>query len=184
MAAGRKKATRKKTTRKKAARKKTARKKTTRKKAAPKKTARKKATAKKAAPKKTARAKTSRRKEVAAPAPSVPGDGGPSAESAAPAATSVQDPESVKIAASTPTRIGVVTHYFGRAGAGAICVECGELRVGDVIHIRGHTTDFYERVQRMEIDHVLVEVATPGQSVGVEISQRVREHDEVFRISG
>ena len=28
-----------------------------------------------------------------------------------------------------------------------------------------------------------VDLARPGQSVGVEITQRVREHDEVFRVS-
>jgi putative protease len=55
--------------------------------------------------------------------------------------------------------------------------------VGDTIHVRGHTTDFYQRVNRIEIDHAQVEIAKPGQSVGVEITQRVREHDEVFKVS-
>jgi hypothetical protein len=188
MAAGKKKAARKKTARKKTTPKKAARKKAARKKTAPKKAARKKAARKKTAPKKaarkkTARVKTARRKEVAAPAPSVPGDGSQSATSAAPPAASAQDPESVKVAASTPTRIGIITHYFGKVGAGVISLESGKLRVGDMIHVRGHTTDFYERVNRMEIDHVPVEIAKPGQSVGVEITQRVREHDEVFRVS-
>jgi translation elongation factor EF-1alpha len=77
----------------------------------------------------------------------------------------------------------VVTHYFGRVGAGVIAMESGELRIGDTIHVRGHTTDFYQRVNRIEIDHAPVEVARPGQSVGVEITQRVREHDEVFKVS-
>ena len=64
-----------------------------------------------------------------------------------------------------------------------ISLESGELRVGDTIHVRGHTTDFYQRISRMELDHVPVESAKPGQSVGVEITQRVREHDEVFKVS-
>jgi hypothetical protein len=168
MAAGRKKATRKKTTAKKAGRK---------------KTTRKKATAKKAARKKTARKKAARGTEEAAPATSKPSGGGEPSESAAPQAVSAQTPEAAKIAAGAPTRIGVVTHYFGRVGVGAISLESGELRVGDTIHVRGHTTDFYQRVNRIEIDHVPVEIAKPGQSVGVEITQRVREHDEVFRVS-
>ena len=64
-----------------------------------------------------------------------------------------------------------------------IALESDELRVGDTIHMRGHTTDFYQRVNRMELEHVPVEVARAGQSVAVEITQRVREHDEVFKVS-
>ena len=140
------------------------RKKTTRKKAA-----RKKATAKKAAPKKAALKKSRQGKEVAKPAASK--------------AASAETTQGAKIAAGVPIRIGVITHYFGRVGAGVISLESGELRVGDTIHVRGHTTDFYQRVNRIEIDHAPVEVARPGQSIGVEITQRVREHDEVFKVS-
>jgi len=186
MAAGRRKATRKKATakktvRKKAARKKTAAKKTTRKKATRKKTATKKAVRKKAARKKATAKKTGRGGKVAKPAAPRPSGIGKPAESAAPQGVSAT--EGAKIAASVPTRIGVITHYFGRVGAGVISLESGELRVGDTIHVRGHTTDFYQRVNRIEIDHTQVEVAKPGQSAGVEITQRVREHDEVFKVS-
>jgi hypothetical protein len=147
---------RKKTTRKKPARKKATAKKTTRKKAT-----RKKATAKKTAPKKAAAKKTGRSDK----------------------AVSAETTEGAKVAAGVPTRIGVVTHYFGRVGVGVIALDSGELRVGDTIHVRGHTTDFYQRVNRIEIDHAAVEIARPGQSVGVAITQRVREHDEVFKVS-
>jgi hypothetical protein len=176
MAAGKKKATRKKTTARKAGRKKAARKKTTRKKTARKKAARKKTTQKKTAAKKAAPKKAARGKAVAKPAKPKPVESVP-AEDAAPKS------EDAKIAAAASTRIGIVTHYFGRVGAGVIAIESGELRVGDTIHVHGHTTDFYQRVNRIEIDHAAVEVATAGQSVGVEITQRVREHDEVFKVS-
>jgi len=179
MAAGRKKATRKKTARKKAGRKKTARKKTTkkatRKKAARKKTA-KKASAKKAARKKTPAKKAARSQEVAPPATPKPSEAVEAAEAA-------PELEAAEVASSAPTRIGVITHYFGRVGAGVILIESDELRVGDTIHVRGHTTDFYQRVNRIEVDHAPVKAAGPRQSVGVEITQRVREHDEVFKIS-
>jgi len=185
---GRKKATRKKTVRKKTARKKTTakktgRKKATRKKTVRKKTARKKTTAKKTGRKKAARKKTARAKEVATPATPKPSDSGKPAESEVPQPASGEQQEGARVAAATPTRIGVITHYFGRVGAGVIALESDELRVGDTIHLRGHTTDFYQRVNRMELDHVPVEVARAGQSVGVEITQRVREHDEVFKVS-
>ncbi len=170
MAAGRRKATRKKASAKKTTRKKVARKKTTAKKATRKKVTAKKTARKKDARKKGTAKKTGRGGKVAKPA-----------ESAAPQVVSAT--EGAKIAAGVPTRIGAITHYFGRVGAGVISLESGELRVGDTIHVRGHTTDFYQRVNRIEIDHAQVEIAKPGQSVGVEITQRVREHDEVFKVS-
>ena len=39
-------------------------------------------------------------------------------------------------------RIGVVTHYYSHLSVAATQLERGTLRVGDVIHICGHTTDF------------------------------------------
>ena len=179
MAAGRKKTTRKKPARKKATAKKTAPKKATRKKASAKKTTRKKAARKKATAKKTAPKKATRKKAAAKKT----GRSEQVAKPAASKAVSAEKTEGAKVAAGVPARIGVVTHYFGRVGVGVIALDSGELRAGDTIHVRGHTTDFYQRVNRIEMDHASVETARPGQSVGVEITQRVREHDEVFKVS-
>ncbi|MGI9592342.1 MAG: EF-Tu/IF-2/RF-3 family GTPase, partial [Myxococcota bacterium] len=87
-------------------------------------------------------------------------------------------------AAGAPNRIGVVTHYYPHVDAGVIQLETGELRVGDTIHIRGHTTDYYQRIDRIELDHVEVQSARAGQSVGVHVFQRVREGDVVSKVSG
>ena len=57
------------------------------------------------------------------------------------------------------------------------------LRRGDTIHVRGHTTDFYQQVEHIELDHHMVESARAGQIVGIQVSQRVREGDEVIRVS-
>ena len=81
---------------------------------------------------------------------------------------------------SEPRRIGVVTHYYEHAGACVVSLDAGELRVGDTIHVRGHTTDFYQRVERMERDHVPIASARGGEEVGVQVSQRVRSHDAVY----
>jgi len=82
-----------------------------------------------------------------------------------------------------PQRIGSMTHYYPHVDAGVIEIDAGELRVGDTIHVRGHTTDYYQRVDRIEVDHRAVEVARPGQSVGVHVTQRVREGDAVWKVS-
>jgi putative protease len=82
-----------------------------------------------------------------------------------------------------PQCIGAVTHYYPHVDAGVIALEAGELRVGDTIHVRGHTTDYYQRVDRLEVDHKTVQIARPGQSVGVHVTQRVREGDAVWKVS-
>jgi GTPase len=84
---------------------------------------------------------------------------------------------------SEPGRIGVVTHYYEHVGACVVSLDAGELRVGDTIHVRGHTTDFYQRVERLERDHTAVDSARAGEVVGVQVSQRVRSHDVVYRLS-
>jgi len=78
-------------------------------------------------------------------------------------------------------RIGIVTHYFPHVSAAIVQLETGSLRVGDVIHIKGHTSDFTQRVESMEIDHVHVSEARPGQSFGLRVKEHAREHDVVYK---
>ena len=78
--------------------------------------------------------------------------------------------------------MGSVLHYYAHVGAAIVQIDSGEIRVGDTLHFRGHTTDFYQPVDRVEVEHSPVERAGTGQTVGIQVSQRVREHDEVFRL--
>jgi hypothetical protein len=56
--------------------------------------------------------------------------------------------------APSEERIGVVTHYYSHLSVATLRLEPGTtLRVGDVIHIRGHTTDFSQRVESLEVNH-------------------------------
>ena len=86
------------------------------------------------------------------------------------------------ISDSEPRRVGAVTHYYEHAGACVVKLDEGPLRVGDTIHVRGHTTDFYQRIDRLERDRVAIDAARVGEEVGVQVSQRVRAHDVVFRL--
>lgn len=79
--------------------------------------------------------------------------------------------------------IGRITHYFSRIGVGVLEITAGELRVGDTIHIKGHTTDFYQKVESMQVEHQPVNVAKKGDSVGLKVIEPVREHDKVFRVT-
>ena len=79
--------------------------------------------------------------------------------------------------------IGVVTHYFGKIGVAALKITNGELRVGDTIHVKGHTSDFTQTVDSMQVEHGSVEVARKGDEVGLKMAEYVRERDAVFKVT-
>jgi U32 family peptidase len=79
-------------------------------------------------------------------------------------------------------QVGRVTRYFGKAGVAAIEIQAGGLHVGDTIQIRGKTTDFSQVVESMQLEHEVIQTATPGQLVGIKVQERVREHDLVYKV--
>lgn len=79
--------------------------------------------------------------------------------------------------------IGKITHYFGHLGVAAIDIT-GELKAGDTIHIKGHTSDFTEKIESMQIEHVSVTNAKPGDKIGIKVKEHAREHDIVYKIIG
>lgn len=81
------------------------------------------------------------------------------------------------------TKIGTVSHYFGHLGVAAVEITDGELRTGDMVHIKGHSTDFQQTVESIQIEHEQVEVAKPGDSVGIQVIEKAREHDEVYKVT-
>ncbi len=80
----------------------------------------------------------------------------------------------------TEKKIGNVTHYYNHLHVATVMITDGELNVGDMIHVEGHTSDFTQKINSMELDHAPVEVAKPGDIVGIEIKEYVREHDNVY----
>ena len=79
-------------------------------------------------------------------------------------------------------KVGVVTHYFTKAMAAAIHLE-GELKVGDTIHIKGHTSDFTQVLDSMQIEHVDVQAAKAGDNIGIKVKEHAREHDVVYKVT-
>ena len=79
-------------------------------------------------------------------------------------------------------RIGVVTHYFSHLSVAIVRLESGTLRVGDVIHIRGHTTDFKQKVESLEVDHAPATEVGPKDDFGLKVIEHAREHDVVFKV--
>ncbi len=80
-------------------------------------------------------------------------------------------------------QIGIVSDFFARPVVAAIELT-GDLKVGDKIHIKGHSTDVEEVVISMQIDNAAVAEAKAGDSVGVKITNRVRKHDTVYKVTG
>ncbi len=144
--------------------------------ASKKKAAKKKAVKKQAGKGKTAAGKrASTRKRASIPRPAmlkqeISVEPGPPPGSVPP----VEEPTSPEMA------VGVVTHYYSHLGVAVIQVNTGVLRTGDMIHVKGHTTDFTQQIASMEYEHQHVDQAIPGQSVGIKAFDHAREHDIVY----
>lgn len=77
--------------------------------------------------------------------------------------------------------VGKVSHYFTNIEVAVVDLE-GPLKVGEKIIVRGATTEFTQTVKSMQIEHEKVEEAGPGDSIGLEVEDRVREGDKVYKI--
>jgi len=84
--------------------------------------------------------------------------------------------------AANEEAIGTVTHYYSHLNVAVIQLNKGELKTGDTIHVKGHTTDFTQPVESMEYEHRHVEQAAAGQNVGIKVKDHTREHDIVYRV--
>ena len=78
--------------------------------------------------------------------------------------------------------VGKITHYFSKIGVAAIEMTQDALKVGDTVHIRGHTSDFLQTIDSMQIDGQPVDEVTAGQSVAIRVDQHAREHDHVLKV--
>ena len=78
--------------------------------------------------------------------------------------------------------IGTVVHYFKGPNVAVVRVTDGTLAVGERIHFHGHTTDFTEPVTSMEVNHQKVLAAKTGDEVAIQVTDRTRPHDQVFKV--
>jgi len=77
--------------------------------------------------------------------------------------------------------IGKITHHFDKISV-AIVELSGVLKVGDGVHIEGHSTDFEQDISSIQIEHENLEKAKKGNAVGVKVDGQVKEGDEVYLI--
>ena len=80
-------------------------------------------------------------------------------------------------------KVGVVKNYFAKPSVAAIEVTEGEFQVGDVIWFKGHTTDFQQEVKSIQEEKETISKAVKGQLVGVQVKERVRTNDLVYKVA-
>ena len=78
--------------------------------------------------------------------------------------------------------IGRVTHYFPKVRATAVQIERDGFQEGDTLYFKGHTTNFKQKVESLQINHQRVSQASSGDEVGIQTKSRTREHDLVFKL--
>lgn len=78
--------------------------------------------------------------------------------------------------------VGEITHYYGHINVGVVKL-LGKLAVGDKIHIKGHSEDFEQIVESMQVEHNQVKSAKKGDIVGMKVIQKVHEGDKIYKVS-
>ena len=79
-------------------------------------------------------------------------------------------------------QVAVVVKFFAKPSVAALEVTNGNIKKGDLLRYKGHTTDFTEEVSSMEIDNQPVEEVKVGDLVGLKVKERVREKDKVYKV--
>lgn len=79
------------------------------------------------------------------------------------------------------TFLGKISHYFSHLQVFGVPLEA-PLAVGDTIRIKGHTTDLTQKVEHMQVDHLSVQSAAPGETAAVQVADKVRPGDAVYKV--
>jgi translation initiation factor IF-2 len=79
--------------------------------------------------------------------------------------------------------VGTVTHFFKGPSVAMVHLTTGELAVGDQVHIQGHTTNFTAPITSMQVNHQPVERAQADAEVAIQLSDRARPKDQVFKVT-
>ena len=78
--------------------------------------------------------------------------------------------------------IGKVSDFFARPVVAGIQLTA-PLKLGDKVHIKGHTTDMELIIESMQINNVEVKEAKAGDAVGIKLHDRVRRGDTIFKVT-
>jgi len=76
---------------------------------------------------------------------------------------------------------GRVRNYYKKINVASIEVTAS-LKLGDLVHIKGHFTDFDQEIYSIEIRHTQVKEVTEGQIAGIKVDNYVRKNDLIYRV--
>ena len=79
-------------------------------------------------------------------------------------------------------QIGLVLQFFAHPSAGVVALTA-PLKIGEQIYVKGHTTDFQQVVESMQLDHQPVQEAAAGQEVAIKMTDKCRKHDVVYKLA-
>jgi len=77
--------------------------------------------------------------------------------------------------------VGTVTHYFGRFTLAALRLS-EQPWLGDHLHALGSTSDLESTVTWMQRDHESSEAAEPRREPGLQVVERARCGETVYRV--
>jgi putative protease len=77
-------------------------------------------------------------------------------------------------------QIGVITRFFPKISVAVLRLD-EDLVQGDEILIRGPSTNFVQKVDSMQVEHIQIAKGLKGQEIGLKLLQRVHEGDRVFK---
>jgi putative protease len=80
-------------------------------------------------------------------------------------------------------KIGEVVKFFAKPSVAAIVITAGGLKLGDTIRFHGHTTDFTQKADSMQVDNQPVSEAKVGDDVGILTKDRTRSGDVVLKVT-
>lgn len=80
-------------------------------------------------------------------------------------------------------KVGEVVKFFAKPSVAAVKITGEGLSVGDTVKFTGHTTDFEDTIDSMEVNNEKIDTAVVGDYIGIKVSQRVRPGDEMYKIT-
>ena len=79
-------------------------------------------------------------------------------------------------------KIGEVTHYFGNIGVAIVRLDKDGVKTGDTVRFKGHTSDFVQKIDSLQIEHQKVREAKKNEQVGIKVEEHAREGDAVYKV--
>ncbi|MFC2035667.1 EF-Tu/IF-2/RF-3 family GTPase [Chloroflexota bacterium] len=78
--------------------------------------------------------------------------------------------------------IGKVSDFFARPLVAGVELTA-PLKLGDRIHIVGHTTNIESTVESIQINNTDTKEAKAGDAIGIKVNDRVRRGDTVYKVT-